>query len=696
MLARRIAVAALPLLSFFAVASTVGADEGMWTYDAFPSADVKAKYGFEPSPKFLEHLRLSSAKVGGCSASFVSKDGLVMTNHHCAHHCIQQISSPKKDYVADGFSAKTQADEVKCPDLEVVRLESMTDVSTRVQDKIKGLSGAAFADTRKAEVAAIEKECGASYTVRCDVVTLYDGGKYVLYKYRRWQDVRLVFAPELATAFFGGDPDNFEFPRYDLDVSFVRVYEDGEPAKLEHFFHFAKAPAKQGDLTFVSGHPYRTNRLRTVSQLESLRDVVLPRRLMYTEEWRGWLTQFRERDAESHRIGTSDLFGVENDIKRNRGRWAVLDDASFMSKRHYDEIALVAKVDADPARKAAYGDAWAEIAKAEKTYRAIHDEYVYLEGERRGVSGTWAFRSDLFAIARALVRGADELPKPNGKRLKEFSDGALPELQQDLFSDAPIYDDLEILDLTFSLTKMRENLGPDHPAVKKILGKDSPKALATRLVKGTKLKDVAPRKSLWKGGKKAIAASTDPMIAIVEAMDADARAVRTRYENEVEGPEAKNGEKIAKARFETLGTGVYPDATGTLRLSYGSIEGWKENGKTIAPMTTFGGAFARATGEDPFALPKSWLDAKGKIDMTTPLDFASSNDIIGGNSGSPVLNKNGEVVGLVFDGNFPSLGGDFGFDPSNNRSVSVSSAAIMHALDRIYGAQRIVEELKGK
>jgi hypothetical protein len=417
---------------------------------------------------------------------------------------------------------------------------------------------------------------------------------------------------------------------------------------------------------------------------------------MYTEEWRGWLTQFRERDAESKRIATSTLFYVENDIKRNRGRWQTLDDPSFISQKHYDEIALVGKVNADPEKKKAYGDAWAEIAKAEAAMRAMFDEYLYLEGEGRGVAGTWAFRSELFGIARTLVRGADESPKPNGKRLKEFTDSALPKLQQNLFSDAPIYDDLEILNLTFSLTKLREHLGPDHPAVKKILGKESPKSLATRLVKGTKLKDVALRKSLWGGGKKAIAASKDPMIEIAKLLDADARAVRTKYETLVEGPEAKYGEKIAKARFDVLGTSVYPDATGTLRLSYGSVDGWKENGKTVPAITTFAGAFARATGEDPFALPKTWLDAKNKIDMSTPFDFATTNDIIGGNSGSPVLNKNGEVVGLIFDGNFPSLGGDFGFDPADNRAVSVSSAALLQALDKIYGVQRIVDELRGK
>ena len=686
----------LAFCAIFLLAPLVHADEGMWTFDSFPAKEVKTKYGFEPTQPFLDHLRLSSAKLGGCSASFVSANGLVMTNHHCAHECIAQLSTAKKDYVDTGFFAKTQADEVKCPTLEVTQLQSITDVTERMGKATKGLSGQAYAEARKSEMSRIEKECATADDVRCDVVTLYEGGRYVLHKAKRYQDVRLVFAPELSIAFFGGDPDNFEFPRYDLDVSFVRVYEGGKPAKPSDHFAWSTKNAKEGDLSFVSGHPGRTSRQKTMAQLETIRDLALPKRLLYMEEWRGQTLQFEEKSPEAHRIAKTQRFYIENDVKRGRGRWATLVDKAFMATKSDAERALWAKTASDPVLKNTHAGAWAAIAKAESDYRNFYDEYLYLEGERHGVEGTWAFRSDLFGIARALVRAADELPKPNEKRFREFAASNLTALEQDLFSDAPIYDELEIFDLTFSLTKLREALGADHPIVKKLFGKESPKSIATRLVKGTKLKDVAARKALYSGGKKAIDASTDPFVLFAKLVDADARAVRTKYETLVEGPETKAGQQIAEARFALQGASTYPDATGTLRLSFGRIEGWKEKGKTIAPITTFGGAFERHTGEEPFALPKTWLDAKSKLDLKTPLDFVSTNDIIGGNSGSPVINQAGEIIGLIFDGNFLSLGGDFGFDPAVNRAVSVHSAALIQALEKIYGAQRIADELRAK
>ena len=686
----------LAFCAVFLVTPLVSADEGMWTFDSFPAKTVKAKYGFEPTQPFLDHLRLSSAKLGGCSASFVSKSGLVMTNHHCAHECIAQLSTAQKDYVDTGFYAKTQADEVRCPTLEVTQLQSITDVTERMGKATSGLSGQAYAEARKGEMSKIEKECATGNDVRCDVVTLYEGGKYVLHKAKRYQDVRLVFAPELAIAFFGGDPDNFEFPRYDLDVSFVRIYENGKPAAPSDHFTWSTKNAKEGDLSFVPGNPGRTSRQKTMAQLEMIRDVTLPKRLLYMEEWRGQTLQFEEKSAEAHRVAKTQRFYIENDVKRGRGRWLTLTDKAFMATKVEAERELWAKTASDPKMKATHAGAWNAIAKAEGAFRDFYDEYLYLEGERHGVEGTWAFRSDLFGIARALVRAGDELPKPNEKRFREFASSNVTALEQDLFSDAPIYDELEIFDLTFSLTKLREALGPDHPMVKKILGKESPRSVATRLVKGTKLKDVATRKALYAGGKKAVDASTDPFVVLARLIDQDARAVRTKYETIVEGPETKAGQQIAEARFAFYGATSYPDATGTLRLSFGRLEGWKEKGATIAPITNFGGAFERHTGEEPFQLPKTWLDAKGKIDPKTPLDFVSTNDIIGGNSGSPVVNQAGEIIGLVFDGNFLSLGGDFGFDPAVNRTVAVHSAALIHALEKIYGAQRIADELRSK
>lgn len=687
---------ALPLL--LALAPAAHADEGMWTFNDFPAAKVGNKYGFTPDAKWLEHVQLASARTGsGCSASFVSKDGLVMTNHHCVHDCIEQLSSATKDYVKDGFTAKTLGDEVKCPELEVDQLRAITDVTDKVLAATKGLEGKAYNDALKAVQSKLEKECLGSdkaEAVRCDVVNLYNGGKFDLYRYRRYQDVRLAFAPEFGIAFFGGDPDNFMFPRYDLDVSFVRAYDGGKPAKLEHFFPFAKKPAKEGDLTFTSGTPGRTSRQHTIAKLELERDMRLPRILMYLSEYRGQLIQFQERGKEQRRFSNSTLFYVENGVKALRGRLAALSDKSFFAQKVGDENALRQKVLADPKMRDAYYPAWGAIEKAEAEYARILDEYNYMEG-------SYGFRSELFSFARQLVRAADEAQKPNEQRLREYTTGKLPRLEQQLLSTAPIYDEFEIFTLTFSLTKLREALGADHPFVKKVLGKESPATLASRVIKGTKLKDLGARKSLYckekdAACKKALDASTDPLIELARRIDGDARAIRKRYEENVESVETKNGELIAKARFQVYGTSIYPDATGTHRLSYGTIAGYSANGKWVKPSTTFRGAFDRHTGEEPFALPASWLAAKSKLDMSTPFDFASTNDIIGGNSGSPIFNKNAEIVGLIFDGNIESLGGDYGFDPAVNRAVSVHSAALLEALGKIYGVTRLVDELSGK
>jgi Peptidase S46 len=671
-------------------AAPVLADEGMWTYNNFPSAKVKEKYGFEPTQPWLDTVRLSSARFGGgCSASFVSPEGLVMTNHHCARGCIEQVSTAEKDYIANGFYAKAQGDELKCPALEVNQLVEITDVTEKLNAATQGLTGKEYATSLKAEMAKLEKACAISDAVRCDVVTLYQGGKYNLYKYRRFQDVRLVFAPEHAIAFFGGDPDNFEFPRYDLDLTFVRVYEGDKPAKMDHYFKWSKAGVKEGELTFVSGHPGKTSRGLTIAELEYQRDVVLPRSLMMMSELRGMITEFQNRGPEQKRISNNILFSVENGIKANKGKLEALTDKKFFAQKVAAEQELRKKVDADPELKKKYGAAWDEIAKAQEQLRPLRAELSFME------SGT-GFSSQLYTIARMLVRTSEELTKDNTQRLREYNDAALPALKAHLFSKAPIYPELEIARLTFSLTKLREELGADHPFVKKVLGKESPRTLATRLVSGSKLADVAEREALFKGGKAAVAASKDPMVQLALLVDPDARAVRKNYEENIEAVVRKNSELIAKAKFEAYGTGIYPDATSTLRLSYGAVKGYTEDGKKVAPLTSIAGAYERHTGEDPFALPKSWLDAQKKLTLGTPMNFVSTNDIIGGNSGSPVINKNAEIVGLIFDGNIQSLGGDYGFDESVNRAVSVHSDAIIEALAKVYGATRVIEELRPK
>ncbi|AEI67295.1 S46 family peptidase [Corallococcus macrosporus] len=678
----------------FVIATLLGAapamaDEGMWTYNNFPSAKVKEKYGFEPSQQWLDNARLSSARLaGGCSASFVSANGLVMTNHHCARGCIDQLSTAKKNYIANGFYAKTQAAETQCPAMEINQLVKITDVTETLNKATQGLTGKKYADTLKAKMSELEQACSAGNAkARCDVVTLYQGGQYNLYEYKRFQDVRLVMAPEHAIAFFGGDPDNFEFPRYDLDVTFLRVYEDGKPATTNNFFKWSDKGAKEGELTFISGHPGRTSRGLTVAELEFHRDVQLPKTLMMLSEMRGMLTEFGRRGAEQRRISTNMLFGVENAVKALKGRHEALLDKAFFAQKVAAEQELRKKVNANPEMKKKYGAAWDEIAKAQTELRNIRKDLAFMENGS-GLSST------LFSLARTLVRGAEELNKPNGERLREFNQANVPALEAQLFSPAPIYPELEIARLTFGLTKMREELGSDHPFVKKVLGKESPEKLAARLVKGTRLRDVKARQALYKGGKAAIAASKDPMIQLAAALDPDMRAVRKSYEENVESVIRKNSELVAKAKFDIYGTNQYPDATFSLRLSYGAVKGYTENGKQVSPITQMAGTFAHATGEEPFALPKSWLKNEKALDGTTPMNFVSTNDIIGGNSGSPVINKDAEIVGIVFDGNIHSLGGEYGFDESVNRSVSVHSAAIIESLTKIYGATRLLEELR--
>lgn len=682
------------VLAAVAVALPARADEGMWTFNHPPTKRLQQGYGFTPSPKWLDHVRLSSVRLaGGCSGSFVSPNGLVMTNHHCAHSCIQQLSTAERDYVKSGFYAKEAGDEVKCPDIEVNQLTGITDVTARVDAATRGLSGEKYAEALRAVTAGIEKECAGGDAQasdrRCDVVSLYHGGRYDLYQYRRYQDVRLVFAPEFAAAFFGGDPDNFEFPRYDLDVSFLRVYQDGKPARIADWFPFSPTGAKDGELSFVTGHPGRTDRQLTLAELTYQRDVALPDRVLMLAELRGALAEYSRRGAEEQRTAQSTLFYIENGYKVLRGRFAMLLDPKLIEAKAAEEKALRARVAKSPKLRKATDGAWDEIAKALERQKALRVRLAYLD------QGYLAMRGDLFGIARTLVQGTVERGKANGERYDEYRDSALPAVMQRLYSSAPIYPGLEELKLRFGLTKLRELLGPDDPIVKQVLGKDSPEAVARRLVEGSKLGDVAPRRQLWEGGPAAVAASQDPMIAFVRSLDPAARQIRKQYEEEVESVLRKNDERIARARFALDGTDAYPDATFTLRLSYGQVKGWQEQDHFVKPFTDFAGAFARATGAPPFELPQSWIDAKrdGRLRLDTPLDLCTTNDIIGGNSGSPVIDREARVIGLIFDGNIESLGGNYGYDGSVNRAVAVDSRALVEALNHIYKADRLVREL---
>lgn len=666
------------------------AAEGMWTLDNLPLAALQ-QLGFKPDVTFVDHVQRSSARLaGGCSGSFVSKDGLVLTNHHCALRCVEQVSSGAKDYVQSGFLTHQKQEELKCPEVEINRLEKVDDVTDVVQQATAGLEGAAFKQAYNAVTARITSNCVGKErsTRRCDVVDLYHGGRYHLYRYHRFQDVRLAFAPEKSAAFFGGDPDNFNFPRFDLDFSLLRVYEDGKPAAIQDYLPFSQNGPQAKELVFVTGHPGTTQRQLTTSQLQTQRDLVVIDELLRLAELRGTLVQYQSRGAEPARTSEALLFGTENTYKALQGRLGALVDPVLFKQKQDEEAELRHYVDTHPQWKARVQGAWQAIEQAQQSYRVLHKPYLTIERSR-------GFFSTYFALARTLVRGAVERSKPNGDRLPEYVDSKLPEIEQNLFSQAPIYPDLEQLKLTFSLTKLREWLGTDDPIVQQVLGKQSPEQLSAALIAGTHLGDPAVRKALWDGGQAAVQASTDPFIRLALVLDPTARAIRQRYEKEVEAVEQKNTELIAQARFAALGSSTYPDATFTLRLSYGEVKGWDEAGQPVAPFTDFKGAFARHTGAPPFALPPSWLAAQSRLNLAQPLNFVTTNDIIGGNSGSPVINRRGEIVGLIFDGNIHSLGGAYGYDERTNRSVAVHSGAIVEALNKIYGAPELASEITG-
>jgi hypothetical protein len=680
------------LLSLFVLTPLAYAAEGMWTLDNPPIAQMQKELGSAPDQSWFDHAMHGSARIaGGCSASFVSKSGLVLTNHHCVAECVEQLSTAQKDFLKDGFLANSRAEEHICPAMEVNRLEKISDVTAEVKAATKGLEGSEFKKAQNAVKAKLSSACvgDEGKKVRCDVVDLYHGGQYKLYRYHRFQDVRLVFAPEQAAAFFGGDPDNFNFPRYDLDMSLVRVYENGEPAKVAEYFPFNPAGPSAGESVFVTGHPGSTQRELTMAQLAMLRDTQLPDRLLRLAEYRGVLTEFRTKGVEEARIANAELFYVENSYKVLRGQLEALLEPHLFEKKAEDEAALQHFVASHSAFAKSTQDAWKTIEAADVTARTLYQPMAQIENGR-------AFQSDYYNFAKTIVRGAVERSKPNAERLPEFNDSVLPQVEANLFSPAPIYPEFEKLKLTFGLSKMRERLGADNTIVHQILGNESPEQMATRLIDGTKLADQAERKRLWEGGLTAVQASSDPFIKLALAVDPMARELRKRYEREVESPVQKQSELIAQARFAKNGTNVYPDATFTLRFSYGKVEGWNEAGQMVAPFTRIGGAFDRATGADPFALPQSWLNAKDKLDLGKPFDLASTNDIIGGNSGSPMLDKNGQLVGLIFDGNIHSLGGAFGYNGAQNRAIAVDSAAILEALDKIYNAKFLADELRGQ
>jgi hypothetical protein len=472
-------------------------------------------------------------------------------------------------------------------------------------------------------------------------------------------------------------------------MSLVRVYENDQPVHPGSYFKFSTTGTKEGDPVFVTGNPGSTSRLDTVAHLQQLRDTSIPIILRMLERREAMLKNYMAMGEEQTRQAQNELNSVQNSLKVYRGQIAGLKDSSLMSRKMKQEAALRQSIAADPERQKKYGDAWDQIARAHASYPG------YIR-DRRIFDQSGGFNTVLFGFARALLRLADESAKPNAERLPEYTDARRASLELNLYSPAPIHKDFEKLKLADSLGFMVELLGADNAIVKQVLDGKTPEARANELIEGTKLADVEYRKEVAKGGREAIAASTDPMIVVARMVDTKAREARKRYESEVTGVERTNYGKIARALFDTEGTKLYPDATFTLRLSYGAVQGYMENGKKVTPYTTLGGLYARADSfkqEFPYNLPPRWLEKKSSIDLKTPFNFVSTNDIIGGNSGSPTINKNGELVGLIFDGNIQSLVGDFMYDESVNRAISVDSRGMLEVLKKVFGANDLVAEL---
>lgn len=700
----------VPLLPLLALALTsplpVSADEGMWPFDMVPKAQIRKDHGVVLTETWLEHVKRSSVRFSnGGSGSFVSGAGLVLTNHHVASDCISKLASQEKDYLENGFLAGRDGAEIKCPDLELNQLVSIQDVTDIVRAaKVEGMSDRDANAAMKGAMARLEKACteksaagNAASPValggtgaRCDVVTLYAGGKYHLYSYVKYTDIRLIFAPEQSIAFFGGDPDNFTYPRYDLDMAVVRVYANDKPLVAKDFLTWSPDGPKEGDTVFVSGHPGSTDRMDTTAQLSRLRDLVYPYFLDQAARERAGLIALANENAEGARESRAQLFRVDNGIKAVTGFEAGLQNPHLMRKQAERDAALRSAIAKDPKMQSEYGTAWGDIERAQKVVDAVYRPYAALER---------ASRSDLFQIARVLVRLPRELATPNDRRLKEYRDSNLDSVKLQLFSPAPIYGAVEVVLLQTWLDRLVRDIGGADPAVSAILRGRSTTTAARELVAGTRLTDLYARRALYEGGALEIDASSDPMIRLALALDGPARATRKRYEDEVEAPMRQAGQRIAQAVFAIRGTSVYPDATFTLRLSPGVVKGYTEHGNAIVWATDFAGMYGHATGTPPRKLPQRWLDARtgaSPIDPKTPLDFVSTNDIIGGNSGSPVVSAGGELVGLVFDGNLSSLPNRFVYGETTQRAVSVDTAGMLEALRHVYGADGLASELLGK
>jgi hypothetical protein len=668
------------------------ADEGMWLFNKPPKDLLQKNHGFTVTQEFMDHLRLASIWFGGASASFISPDGLVLTNHHVGQGAVQNLSTKDRDLMKTGFYARTRAEELKVPGQELRVLQDIEDVTDKVLGaENPGMTPAEAADARGKVIAALEKETLEKTGLRGVVVTLYAGGMYHLYKYKVYNDVRLVFAPEYLIAFFGGDQDNFTYPRFDLDICLFRVYENGQPFKSENYVKWSTKGIKEGDLIFCSGQPASTGRLLTYAQLEFLRDTSYPFTIANYKRRQAFMHEYSNKGEEQARIALRNLFGIENSLKATIGYQSGLLDKALMEKKLKDEQTLRAAVAKNPDLEKQFGGAWDEIASAEKAFTSFYKPMTFFERAN-------GFYTTYFTIARNLVRLAMEKPKPNADRLREYRDASLASVERMILSPAPVYDEFETLKLADSLAQLQEELG-DWQETKWILSGRSPQEVARELIAGTKLKDVAVRKKLMDGGLEAVYQCQDPMIKLALLVDPVSRGLRARYEKEVDAIETRNGARIAQAMFKLEGASIPPDATGTLRLSYGVVKSYIENGKKIPYETTFAGLCEKsqkAGNKNPYELPQSFLQKKAALNLGTPVNFVATCDSIGGNSGSPVVNRKGEFVGVLFDGNIQSLPTRFVYEDKISRSVMVHAQGIIEAMLKVYDAKPLIDEILGK
>ena len=687
----------VPLVALAVLVGALGvvprAEEGFWPYNLVPKAAIKAKYKFDVTEQWLKHLQLATVSFGGATGSIVSPQGLVLTNHHVGLRFLQQLSTAEKDYVKNGFYAPAVADELKVPGLSLRVLQSIEDVTARVTSAVTpAMTPTEMAAARQKAIQAVQGD--PQQGVSKQVVPLYAGAVYHLYTYKVYSDVRLVFGVEYQTGFYGGDADNFTYPRYNIDVSMFRLYENDKPAQTPNYLKWSPKGSVENELIFTTGHPGSTQRLNTLAHFKYRRDLALPFSVASLEMREAAVKKWMALSAENARQSTSELFGIQNSLKSQRGQLKGLQDPGLMAKKEASEKRLRAELAKNPAKQQELGDAWDVIEKSIEVARQI-------DAERNFIANAGGLNSTLFAQARQMVRAAYGPPGAGGRGAGGRGGAGGPAgAPGGGRGGAPAAINLarEKLNLTESLAFMQKYLGADHAIVKRILGGKTPEARAAELVDGTRLTDSEIRVLLQAGGKATIDVSSDPMIVLARFLEADAQAVSKRFEDEVTAVQAAAYPKIGQAVFAVDGAKAYPDATGTLRLSYGTVKGYLEDGKKIPPYTYVAGLYERAAqhaGQPDYELAPKWVESKAALDPKTPFNFASTNDIVGGSSGSAVVNRKGELVGLIFDMNIQALPGYFIYDETVNRAVSVDSRAILEALRKVYKADALANEIAG-